>query len=279
MSFFTDEELETQNNPLADSTAKLDDLDKEDTTPSPEPKTSVENNDDDKIPAKYRGKTIEEIIEMHKNAEAWAQRQAEEVGFARKMAEQAALALRQSEPGSPQRTDVDPKDDDVEFFADPASSVKKMVAEHPDVKAAKEAAIEARQRMALETVQKAVGDPAKYLNDPEFLEWAQENPFRINSLRHANQNMDPYAAIEIFQTYDLYKGRKQEQQEQQRSQVKDKVNDDKRKAMVDAGTPGTKGADKVYRRADLIRLQNTDPDRYERLMPEIMRAYSEGRVR
>lgn len=278
MSFFTDEELENPKNPLADSTAQLDDLEKEEPTPSPDPEKPVENNDD-KIPAKYRGKSIEEIIEMHKNAEAWAQRQAEEVGFARKMAEQAALALRQSDNGSPQRTDVDQQDNDVEFFADPANTVKKLVAEHPDVVAAKEAAIEARQRMALETVQKAVGDPAKYLNDPEFLQWAQENPFRINSLRHANQNMDPYAAIEIFQTYDLHKGRKQETQEQQRSQVRDKVNDDKKKAIVDAGSPGEKSSAKVYRRADLIRLQNTDPDRYERLMPEIMRAYAEGRVR
>jgi hypothetical protein len=278
MSFFTDEELNDSKNPLADSTAQLDELEKEDTTPSPEQENPVENNDD-KIPAKYRGKSIEEIIEMHKNAEAWAQRQAEEVGFARKMAEQAALALRQSEPGSPKATDVDPKDNDVEFFADPANTVKKLVAEHPDVVAAKEAAIEARQRMALETVQKAVGDPAKYLSDPEFLQWAQENPFRINALRHANQNMDPYAAIEIFQTYDLHKGRKQEQQQQQRDQVRDKVNGDKKKAIVDAGSPGEKSSAKIYRRADLIRLQNTDPDRYERLMPEIMRAYAEGRVR
>ena len=36
---------------------------------------------------------------------------------------------------------------------------------------------------------------------------------------------------------------------------------------------------KVYRRADIIKLMQTDPDRYEALQPELMQAYSDGRVR
>ena len=36
---------------------------------------------------------------------------------------------------------------------------------------------------------------------------------------------------------------------------------------------------KVYRRRDIIELMNSDPKRYEALMPEIMKAYAEGRVK
>jgi hypothetical protein len=36
---------------------------------------------------------------------------------------------------------------------------------------------------------------------------------------------------------------------------------------------------KIYRRADLIRLRNSDPDRYESLQDEILQAYSDGRVK
>jgi hypothetical protein len=47
---------------------------------------------------------------------------------------------------------------------------------------------------------------------------------------------------------------------------------------VDTGGSG-EATKKIYRRADLIRLKMTDPDRYESLQPEIMRAYTEGRVK
>jgi hypothetical protein len=35
----------------------------------------------------------------------------------------------------------------------------------------------------------------------------------------------------------------------------------------------------VFRRADLMRLKQEDPDRYERLQPQILQAYAEGRVK
>ena len=36
---------------------------------------------------------------------------------------------------------------------------------------------------------------------------------------------------------------------------------------------------KVYRRADIIKLMRTDPERYQALSEEILKAYSEGRVK
>ena len=36
---------------------------------------------------------------------------------------------------------------------------------------------------------------------------------------------------------------------------------------------------KIYRRADLIRLKQTDPQRYQSLADEIYEAYAEGRVK
>ena len=51
-----------------------------------------------------------------------------------------------------------------------------------------------------------------------------------------------------------------------------------RAAGVDVGGSGESGK-RVYRRADLIRLKMTDPDRYEALSGEIMQAYQDGRVR
>ena len=39
------------------------------------------------------------------------------------------------------------------------------------------------------------------------------------------------------------------------------------------------GGKKVYRRADLINLQVTDPNRYASLADEIQSAYAEGRIK
>ncbi len=51
-------------------------------------------------------------------------------------------------------------------------------------------------------------------------------------------------------------------------------------ATVDVGSNSVGNtSSKVYRRADLIRLQLEDPDRYMQLQDEIIAAYSDGRVR
>ena len=49
-------------------------------------------------------------------------------------------------------------------------------------------------------------------------------------------------------------------------------------ATVDVGGSGETSR-KVYRRADLIKLRMTDPDRYMALQDEIMSAYAQGRVK
>jgi hypothetical protein len=55
-------------------------------------------------------------------------------------------------------------------------------------------------------------------------------------------------------------------------------------AIKSASTAVSGGSDeapskKIYRRADIIRLMQTDPDKYDSMQPEIMAAYAEGRVK
>jgi hypothetical protein len=49
-------------------------------------------------------------------------------------------------------------------------------------------------------------------------------------------------------------------------------------AGVDVGGSGEVSR-KIYRRADLIKLKMTDPDRYMALEAEILDAYATGRVK
>ena len=58
----------------------------------------------------------------------------------------------------------------------------------------------------------------------------------------------------------------------------------RKSAIKSANTGNARGTaegsrKKVYRRADIIKLMRTDPERYQSLSDEIMKAYQEGRVR
>jgi hypothetical protein len=59
---------------------------------------------------------------------------------------------------------------------------------------------------------------------------------------------------------------------------------DRKRQLKAASTGSTAGSTeapsrKIYRRADIIKLMQTDPKRYQQLQPEIMKAYADGRVR
>ena len=58
------------------------------------------------------------------------------------------------------------------------------------------------------------------------------------------------------------------------------IGDQLRRKAATVETGGTnESSRKVYRRVDLMRLMTKDPDRYEAMSDEIMKAYQEGRVK
>lgn len=271
--FFTEDELS------GDEFSAIDELEQQEDKPVSKPESDPEpSNSDNAIPIKYRGKSVEEVIKMHQEAERWAQTQAEEVGFARKMAEAAAKRLESEGVTHSKRDEADADESSVEFFADPRKAVENAVSNHPAIQEAKQANESSRNERAKERVTKAIGDPQELMADPEFIPWLQQNPYRVQSLRHADANADADAAIEIFGNFKAYRDSKASENEHTKQELKQKTQSSKNAGIVDGGTSGEKQTGKIYRRADLIRLQNTDPDRYERLENEIIKAYSEGRV-
>ena len=118
-------------------------------------------------------------------------------------------------------------------------------------------------------------DIADVLQDASFVSWVGESKFRTNLLKQADRDFDYEAADEIF---SLWKDRK--------ALIGQTVNAEKssRNASVkNASTGGASGSPtnskKIFRRADIIKLMKTDPNRYEALSDEIMLAYQEGRVK
>ena len=241
-----------------------------DTQAAETPKEDTPN----KVPSKYQGKTLEEIVQMHQEAEKLIGRQAQEVGEVRKLADQLIKNnLEHQNTQLPQTTKQ--TQEEVDFFEDPQKAIQRAVESHPDVQAAKQTAAQFR---AMQTQQKLAAkhpDFADVVRDGEFQEWVKASPVRLNMFALADSAYDFDSADELLSTFKQIKGAKAQQTQDAGQQVLKK---NLKAASVDVGGTG-ESSQKVYRRADIMNLMMTNPDRYEQLQPEIMEAYRTGRVR
>lgn len=268
-----DEELQDQEqvNSIPEPTEQTVDNSEEVVNASPPEDVEPE------IPNKYKGKSLEEIVKMHQEAEKLIGRQAQEVGEVRKLADE--LIKRQLE--SKQTPDAKvAEEEDVDWFAEPEKAVRNAVDKHPAVKEAQETVQRFKQQEFMTKLQSDFPDFQTTVADPEFAQWIQASPVRLR-LYAAADNLDFDSAAELLNTWKLVKPAPVEQKPQVQA-VSPEVKADRAAAMkavaVDTGSTGNVSA-KIYRRSDLIRLQLEDPQRYMDMQPEIMSAYAEGRVR
>ena len=228
------------------------------------------------LPSKYKGKDLKEIIRMHQEAEKLIGRQAQEVGEVRKLADELIKRQLDSKPNQQEAT----KEDDVDFFADPDAAVTKKIEKHPAILEARQQALELKKMQTLNRLQQEFPDFYSTLQDPDFAEWVKGSQVRLRMYAQADAEGDYDSAAELLSTWNYVKPKAAPKQAAATAEVKQQQKAAVKQATVDVGgaSPGISSS-KVYRRADLIRLQLEDPDRYYQLQDEIMAAYAEGRVK
>ena len=231
--------------------------------------TSVEQVSDD-IPEKYRGKQLSDIIKMHQEAEKLIGKQAQEVGEVRKLADDL-IKQNLSEKSQP----IKEEEPEVDFFENPQAAVRKTVDSHPDVLAARQAALDFKKMQIQQKLAAEHPDFGQIVQDSDFTNWVKSSPVRIGLYAKADGEFDYDSANELLSTYKQLKGIKAKQTSDA-GETQRKTN--LKAASVDVGGTGESGK-RVYRRADLIRLKMQDPNRYDALSDEIMTAYAEGRVK
>jgi len=225
----------------------------------------------DDLPEKYQGKDLKEIIRMHQEAEKLIGRQGSEVGELRKIVDDFVKAQTASK-GQPQTDEV--AEDD--YYSDPKTAVYKAIENHPKVKQAEMAVTEMNRSKALQTLQSKHPDFGDIVQDPAFQQWVQASKVRSELLVRADKAFDIDAADELFSTW--------KDRRQAASATVSAEKQARSKSIKSASTAVGSGSDeapsaKIYRRADIIRMMQTDPDRYDSMQDEIMAAYREGRVR
>lgn len=222
------------------------------------------------VPEKYQNKSIEELVQMHQEAEKLVGKQSSEVGELRKVVDeyiqqQTQLTQQMNEPV-----------EEIDFFSEPDKAVSKAIENHPSVREAKQVAQEYRKTTALSQLQSKHPEMNAILQDEKFLEWIKGSNVRTRLLQQADQQFDVEAADELFSTW------KERQQmigttaDAEKSQRKQQI---KAASTGSSSGSGERASRKIYRRADIINLMRTDPARYQALSDEILKAYAEGRVK
>jgi hypothetical protein len=258
---------DSSDNELIQQVTQQEPTDEVDTSSSVEPE----------IPEKYKGKSLDQIVKMHQEAEKLIGRQAQEVGESRKLLDEYIKQQLNT-----QKNDVQPvQQQEIDWFEDPAKAVNQAVENNPVLKQLKEQQAEQQKQVALQTIEKSHPDFMGIAQSEDFAQWVQGSKIRMQLFAQAN-NYDVDAAMELLGNYKSIKG-----YQEQKSQ---KADDTLRKADSEARTKTLKAAGvqqggsgelskPVYRRNDLIRLRMTDPERYNGMQDDIMQAYSEGRVK
>jgi|TARA_R110001606_G_scaffold69581_2_gene159090 hypothetical protein len=241
--------------------ASLDEIQEQPEQPQPE----------DDVPEKYQGKSREEIVKMHQEVEKLVGRQSSEVGELRNIVDnfvQTQLAKEQAHTSA--------AEPEVDFFEDPKAAVENAIANHPKIKEAETATQRLRMQEAMARLKAEHSDFAEILKNEDFGKWVTKSKFRTELLHKADREYNYDAADELLTSW--------KERQTVVDQAKQNETTSRKQSVKAASTGNTRGSGdspsrKVYRRADIIKLMQTDPDRYMSLAEEIRHAYAEGRVR
>ena len=229
------------------------------------------NLEDNDIPDKYKGKSVKDIVRMHQEAERAIGKQGSEVGELRRIVDNfvqtQTVAQQQQAPVV---------EDEIDFFDDPDKAIARAIDRHPKVRQAEELNGQLKRAEAMANLKSAHPDFTEVVNDGSFGEWISKSKVRQELFSRADRNFDFDAAHELLSTW------KERKQVVNQSEAVEKI--ERKQAIRSASTGSTKGSGetaskKTYRRADIIELMRTNPDRYQELSGEIMNAYAEGRVK
>jgi hypothetical protein len=222
-------------------------------------------------PDRFAGRSHDELLEMVREQDRRIGQQGNELGNMRQTFE--AMARTQSVPAQPEPEPVE----EADFFVDPQKAVDSRIDNHPALKQAQEMAQKLAYAQGLSTLQQRHPDVRDIVTSNGFKEWVSSSPSRVRRYQYADQSGDVDEADDLISTF--------KQLNKTVATAKAAEKKAQKKAVRAAAVGGPRGnadaasSKRVYRRADIRQLMQTDPERYEDLQPEIMAAYAEGRVR
>lgn len=241
---------------------------------------------EEELPEKYKGKSPAEIARMHMNAEKRLSQMGNELGSLRGLADQV-LNLKKENVKVPE-TPRKPVTVD-EIFADPDKAIHETISHSDVAKKADDAVSRAEnieRQLALRDFETKHPSYKSDLTDPSFQDWVTGNSARVELFRRAD-NFDVASADALWQMWGEYKQLQEVGQRREKAETKRREALNAGKTVSDASTDAPSRGP-TYSRAKLMELQMKahSGDLNARMkwndksfQDELLRAYSEGRVR
>lgn len=269
---FVKQAIPFEDNETPETTEEFATLGEEEAPAEAPVEEAVEESPEVALPEKYQGKSATDIARMHQELEKRLGQQSQEVGELRRHFDDYVQTSIQSQKSAPEVVE-----EEVDFFADPAKAVARAIENHPTLQQAQAVAAEMAKSQALAKLKSTHPDMDTVLKDDGFREWVGSSEIRRGLYEQADSQYDFAAANELITLYKERQGVVAQTAVVEKQHQKNEV----KKASTGTARSNPEGSTsrKVYRRRDIIELMNSDPKRYEALMPEIMKAYSEGRVK
>ena len=232
------------------------------------------------VPEKYKGKSVFDLIDMHRNAEKVISRQGQEVSELRRLSD-SILGLKQENAKAPETPPTPVTADEV--FTDPNTAIEKVLRSSDVTKKTENLA------ERLDSLERGIGQKEfesrhpsfmKDVNDEQFLEWVQSNRARRDLLAKLHYQYDFSAGNDLWDMWE-------EQRTSQKPGKPDKSDVIRAAKTVKSG-PADTSSKPVYSRAKLLSLQERamKGDQEARLkwndpafQSEYLSAYAEGRIR
>jgi len=259
---------------------------KKDLTEATAPVEQAEPAPEHEVPEKYKGKSVDDVIDMHRNAESALGRSANELGQYKQLTDRL---LELKRPSDLQKGGADPADIEDEPLPDisstdlidnPTESISRVVEARLTKDARKRQAKEDEDALTAAQADFATRHPdaGEIAQKEDFRKWVNESPTRLRAAREA-YNKDFQAGTDLL---DEWKASHTESADAEDiSEVALKEAKKASTVTTGASQTGDIPVGKTYRRLDLIRLKLEDPEAYEdeSFQQEIIKAYHEGRVK
>ena len=230
------------------------------------------------VPDKFSGKSVEDIVKSYQNLEQELGRKSQEIGELRNLSDSFLKAeISRNDPQTSQANENSNNETEDDFFEDPSKAVNSLIEKHPRFQEFQEFQAKQSQDSSKVQLEQAHPDYVDIVQDTGFQDWVQASKFRVNLFEEADK-YNYEAADELLTHW------KERSMIDKTAEVKQEQADSRKKALKTGKTESRSSSDstagkKTYRRADLIRLKQNDPNRYADLADEIFNAYAEGRVK
>lgn len=230
---------------------------------------ALENEVTNTIPDKFKDKSAEDIAKAYTELEKEFGRKNNEVGELRKLTDDFLKSQLDEPTKESNKIDLD------DLLENPNDVITKSIDDNPRIAALEKELQEAKIEKQRSYFDERHPDANELLSSTDFQNWVTGSPVRHNLFAQANTNFDYQTLDEVFNLYGELRGASKEKAEKKAAT---KRKEELRDVSVDKGSTG-EVTKKIYRRADLIRLKQTNPSRYSDMNDEIVLAYQERRVR